>query len=122
MNNKVNPGDVFLAHNKYMYPPKDKFHLCINEKMYFLINTKPAIYSYIITPEDCSFLTHDSHINCGSIRIEPIKHFNIIKKEQLSKRALLGLIKKVECVPTLTKNQKEIVISELQQVLIDKKI
>ena len=37
---KVEAGEVFKSHNKYMNPPKDKFHLCINEKMYLIINTK----------------------------------------------------------------------------------
>ena len=118
-NKEVETGDVFLAHNKYMNPPKEKFHLCINEKMYFLINTKPAFFNCVITPADCSFLKYDSYINCGTIRQEPIKDFNIIKKEQLSQRAILELIKKVECTPTLLKSQKLTIITDLKKVLTD---
>ncbi len=115
---KVKSGDVFLAHNKYMHPPKEKFHLCINERMYFLINTKPHTFNSLITPDDCSFLTHDSYINCGIIRCEPIKEFKIIKKEQLSQAALRRLIEKIEIVPTLTPIQIKEVITDLKKCLI----
>ena len=117
----VKTGDVFLAHNKYMYPPKEKFHLCINKSMYFLINTRPSAFNCVITPEDCSFLKYESYINCGTIRFEPIKDFKIIKKEQLSERAISALIKKVICVPTLLDSQKNIIISDLQKVLENNK-
>ncbi len=114
---KPKTGDVFLAHNKYMNPPKNKFHLCINEKMYFLINTKESAFNCVITPQDCSFLSYPSYINCGSIRIEPIKDFNIIKKEQLSKDAIIRLIEKVKYVPTLLDSYKKEVIAELEKCL-----
>ena len=117
MKNKVETGDVFLSHNKYMNPPKMKYHLCINEKMYFLINTKPHFFNCIITPEDCSLLEYDSYIDCGTMRTEPTKEFKVIKKEQLSKKGIKNLIEKVEICPTLTKIQKEIVLSDLNKCL-----
>ena len=119
MNRNINveTGEIFLSHNKYMNPPKEKFHLCINDKMYLLINSKPCGFNCAITPEDCSLLKHISYINCISIRIEPIKEFKIIKKEQLSSEAILRLIEKINYSPSLTTFQKETVISELQNCL-----
>lgn len=116
-NDKPETGEVFKAYNKYMVPPKEKFHLCINERMYLLINSKPYGFTCEITPNDCSLLDHTSYINCVSIRIEPIKEFEIIKKEQLSSEAILRLIERINYSPSLTTFQKETVVSELQNCL-----
>lgn len=114
---KVEPGEVFLAHNKYMNPPKDKFHLCINERMYLLINTKAHAFNCEVSPEDCSLLSYKCYINCSNIRIEPIKEFKIIKKEQLSIQALLRLLEKIKCTPTLSPIQQNLVIRELENCI-----
>lgn len=116
-NNNVKTGVVFLAHNKYMKPPKNKFHLCINEKMYFIINSKPHDFNCEIYQEDCSFLTHTSYIDCTSIRIEPIREFEIIKAEDLSAEAIDRLIAKLEIVPTIPPIQKNVAINHLKECL-----
>lgn len=119
MSKKVKPetGEVFKAYNKYMDPPKEKFHLCINEKMYLLINSKPYGFTCEISPQDCSLLDHTSYINCVSIRTEPIKEFEILYKEQLSTGAILKLIDKIKCSPGLSKIQRDRVIPELENCL-----
>lgn len=111
---KVNTGDVFLAHNKYMKPPKLKYHLCISKNMYFLINSKPHEFNCEITPKDCPLLEHNSYINCTVVRTEPLKEFIVIKKEELSNDALKRLITKIKYVPTITPIQKKFVLKELQ--------
>ena len=110
-------GEVFKAYNKYMNPPKEKFHLCINEKMYLLINSKSYGFSCEITPEDCSLLTHNSYINCVSIRTEPIKEFKILYKEQLSTDAISRLIERIKCSPGLSLIQRNMVIHELEKCI-----
>ncbi len=114
---KIEAGDVFKSHNKYMNPPKDKFHLCVNDEMYFIINTKAHSFNCEISPEDCNILKYSCYIDCGTIRIEPIKEFTIIEKEQLSTKAILRLIEKLKCTPTLTTIQRNKVISNLQTCL-----
>lgn len=117
----IKSGEVFKAHNKYMNPPKDKYHLCINEKMYFIINTKAHNFNCEISPEDCGILKYNCYINCETIRIEPIKEFIVIKKEELSTNAILRLIEKLKCTPTLTPLQKNKVISDLQSCIEKRK-
>lgn len=114
---KIEAGEIFKSHNRYMNPPKEKFHLCINDKMYFVINTKAHSFNCEISPEDCSILKYNCYIDCGTIRIEPIKEFTVIAKEQLSTKAILRLIEKLKCTPTLTTIQRAKVISDLQTCL-----
>lgn len=113
----VKTGDIFLAHNKYMNPPKPKFHLCINEKMYLIINSKSHDFNCEIFPDDCSLLEHLSYIDCTSIRIEPIKEFKIIKVEEISTNALKRLIQKLQVVPTIPNIQKNNAIKDLEACL-----
>lgn len=116
-NDRPEAGEVFKAYNKYMVPPKEKFHLCINERMYLLINSKPYGFTCEITPNDCSLLDHTSYINCVSIRIEPIKEFEILYKEQLSSTAISRLIERIKCSPGLSLIQRNMVVQELENCL-----
>lgn len=116
-NKDIKTGEVFLAHNKYMHNPKNKFHICINEKMYLLINSKPSTFNCEITIEECTFLTHKSYINCTVIRTEPIKEFNIIKKEELPLAVIERIIKKIEVVPTISPIQKKQALKDLKECL-----
>lgn len=100
-----------------MTPPKTKFHLCINQNLYFIINTKAHNYNCEITPNDCSLLSYASYIDCGLVMSEPISNFKIIKKEELSKSAIGRLIEKVKCCPVLIPVQAKKVIEELEKVL-----
>lgn len=114
---KIKSGEVFKSHNKYMNPPKEKYHLCINDTMYFIINTKAHSFNCEISPKDCSILKYNCYIDCGTIRIEPIKEFIVIEKEQLSTEAILRLIEKLKCTPTLTTIQRENVVTILQSCI-----
>ena len=114
---EVNTGEVFLAHNKYMKPPKPKFHLCVSKDKYFLINTKPGHYNQLITPNDCSFLEYNSYLNLTTVRTEPIKDFKVIKKEQLSKCCIEKIILKLMIVPSIPPIQKNEIINLLESCL-----
>lgn len=116
-NKKVETGEVFLAHNKYMHNPKNKFHICINEKMYLLINSRPSTFNCEITIDECSFLTHTSYINCTVIRTEPINEFQIIKKEELPLVVIERIIQKIEVVPTISPIQKKQALKDLNECL-----
>ena len=94
-----------------------KLYLCIGENMYFIINTDPCSWNYIISAKDCSILKYDSYLNCGSLRSEPIRDFEIIKKEQLPKHCIEAIIDKVRIVPTLPPYQKRDIIASLESVL-----
>jgi hypothetical protein len=115
---EVNTGEVFLAHNKYMKPPKPKFHLCVSKNKYFLINKKPGDYTYLITPNDCSLLHYNSYLNLTTVRTEPIKDFKIIKKEELSKCCLEKIIEKLKIIPSILPIQKNEIIEALKACLL----
>ena len=114
---KADTGEVFKAFNKYMTPPKLKYHLCINDEMYLIINTKEARFSCQISPADCSLLTHVCYINCATVRTEIVNNFNIIAKEQLSQNALKVLYERIKLSFSITQNQKNIILKELSKVI-----
>lgn len=114
----VKTGEVFLAHNKYMNPPKPKFHLCISKDKYFLINTKAGYYNQLITPNDCSLLHYDSYLNLTTVRTEPIRDLKIIKKEELSRCCIERIIEKLKIVPSIPPIQKKEIIENLKTCLI----
>ena len=91
--------------------------MCINYTIYFIINTKAHSFNCEISPKDCSILKYNCYIDCGTIRIEPIKEFIVIEKEQLSTEAILRLIEKLKCTPTLTTIQRENVVTILQSCI-----
>jgi len=113
----VKTGDVFLAHNKYMRPPKPKFHLCICKDKYFLINTKASHYNQLVTPNDCSLLDHNSYLNLTTVRTEPLRDFKIIQKEELSKCCIEQIIKKLEISVSIPPIQKNEIIEILKTCL-----
>lgn len=52
---------TFIAAGDSMNPPKNKYHICINNKTYLLVNTKPARHFNLeIKKEECSILKYDS--------------------------------------------------------------
>jgi len=114
---EVNSGDVFYAFNKDMFTPKVKYHLCLSENSYFIINTKSHSYDLQISPADCSILKYECYINCNQLFTEPISNFNIIKIEELSYSAIERLINKVKYSPALTGIQIKKIISELELCL-----
>lgn len=114
---ELSTGDVFLAFNKSMTPPKMKYHLVIDERMSFLVNTKPSEYSCKVTPADCSIFTHECYIDCSRIRLEPYSKFEIVKVSELSEGAIIRLIEKVRCSIGLTPIQIRKVVEQLEKVI-----
>ena len=114
---EVSAGDIFYAFNEDMHTPKVKYHLCLSNNSYFIINTKSHDYDLKITPNDCSILTHECFIKCNQLFTAPIENFEIIKVEQLSSEVIKNLIEKVKWSPTLTGIQIKEIISELETCL-----
>lgn len=114
---RVETGEIFYAFNRDMHTPKIKYHLCINDKCYFIINTKPHTYDLKITPKDCSLLEYDCYVKCDQLFTESINNFNIIKKEELSTNALKSIISKAKMSPTLTGIQIKNIVSLLEECI-----
>lgn len=117
---KVEIGEIFYAFNKDMHKPKTKYHLCLGEKYYFVINTQSHTYDLEITPEDCPLLSYNSYIKCDQLFVEPIENFTIIRKEELSINALNLLIEKVKLSPTLTGMQIKNIVALLENCLMQR--
>lgn len=116
-NIKVNTGDVFYAHNKITNPPKLKYHLCINENTYFLINTKMHEFNYAISEKDCSILHYTSYIDCTRVFNEPITNFKILMIDSLPDHCIKGIIEKIAVVPTFTSENRRRIINALEERL-----
>lgn len=117
---EVKTGDVFYAFNEDMKTPKVKYHLCLNDHFYFIINTKSHNYDLKISPNDCSILKYDCYIQCDQLFIAPIESFKIIKVADLSSNAIKILIEKVKLSPTLTGIQIKEIVGELEKCLEDR--
>ena len=117
----VSTGDDFYAYNKDMYTPKMKYHLCLDENAYFVINTKAHCYDLKITPKDCKILKHECYIKCDQLFTVPIERFEIVKIEQLSSSSIKMLIEKVRWSPTLTGIQIKEIIKKLEECLKNRK-
>ena len=100
-----------------MYTPKMKYHLCLDENAYFVINTKAHSYDLKITPKDCKILKHECYIKCDQLFTVPIQKFEIVKIEQLSSSSIKMLIEKVRWSPTLTGIQIKEIIKKLEECL-----
>lgn len=100
-----------------MYTPKMKYHLCLSENAYFIINTKSHSYDLKITPSDCKILKHECYIKCDQLFVVPIERFEIIKVEQLSSSSIKLLIDKVQLSPTLTGIQIKEIVKRLKDCL-----
>lgn len=118
---EVNTGDIFYAFNKDMHTQKVKYHLCLSERFYFIINTKPHEYDLKISPKDCSLLKYECYIKCDQLFTAPIDSFQILKIEELSSNVIYSLIEKVKISPTLTGIQIKEVVSNLERCLQDRK-
>ena len=115
---KIKTGEVFKAFNKFMTPPKIKYHVCINSKIYLMINSKESLYSCPLTPKDCSILTKECYIDCTRIKNDqPLKDFEIIQIAELSARALKELFERIKISPVLSQIQKDVILSELAKVI-----
>lgn len=114
---EVNTGDIFYAFNKDMHTPKVKYHLCLSERSYFIINTKPHDYDLKISPKDCSLLKYECYIKCDQLFTAPIDSFQILKVEELSSDVIRLLISKVQISPTLTGIQIKEIVSKLERCL-----
>ena len=111
-------GEMYLAHRKDTYHQKEKFHIYFDDSCVLLINSKASKrnVSPIITPEDCSLLSHDSYI-CLDQVFTYDKRQKIIKKEQVSKNALSRLKKMIICSNGITQITINRIIKYIDEIL-----
>ena len=113
---KPQSGEMYLAHRKDTYHLKEKYQIYFDDSCVLLINSKASKQnvSPIITPEDCSLLSHDSYI-CIDKVFTYDKRQKAIKIEQVSKEALKRLKVMLPCSNGIT----QIVINRIIKYIDD---
>ena len=113
---KPQSGEMYLAHRKDTYHQKEKYQIYFDDSCVLLINSKASKQnvSPIITPEDCSLLSHDSYI-CIDKVFTYDKRQKAIKIEQVSKEALKRLKVMLPCSNGIT----QIVITRIIKYIDD---
>ena len=115
----IKPGEVFYAYNSYMTPQKPKYHVCINDKTYLIINTKPArFFNCTLTKHECNILDYDSNINCSLPMTQPpISSFAPEKQVMLPASTLSRIMNTVRVATTISPFQQKIIIKDLQRCI-----
>lgn len=119
----INPGEIFLAFNPCMNPPKNKYHICINNKTYLLVNTKPARHFNLeIKKEECSILKYDSNINCANPMTSPIiSYFEPLEKVELSSSILAKISNTIKVATTIPPILQKEIVTDLTKIIEAKK-
>jgi hypothetical protein len=99
--------EIVAIQNEEIYPPKEKYHVCVYQNGFFLINSQARkIYRphLKIHQTDYRFLKQDSYICCSRIFEYPtINHYR--KLGILSKSTAQGIIETLDSARTLTPEQ-----------------
>ena len=111
-------GEMYLAHRKDTYHQKEKFHIYFDDSCVLLINSKASKrnVSPIITPKDCSLLSHDSYI-CIDQVFTYDKNQKAIKIKQVSKEALKRLKEMLPCSNGITQIVINRIIKYIDEIL-----
>lgn len=118
---EVKTGEIFYAFNSDMVPrPKNKYHLCISQNKYFIINTDPPKVgcSFALKKEDCQILTRNCYINTTYPQIRDISTFEISQKAELSRESLENLIEHIKFHRSLTRITIKEIVAQLEKALL----
>jgi hypothetical protein len=99
--------EIVAIPNEEIYPPKEKYQVCVGQNWFFLINSQARkIYRphLKICQIDYHFLRQDSYICCSRLfEYSAIAHYR--KLGVLSKSTAQGIIETLDSARTLTPEQ-----------------
>jgi len=120
---EIEVGEIFLFHSHQIKPPKKKFHLCVAQNQFFLINSKPSYHGgsfEIKKAEYPTFLVRNSHVCCTHI-FEYDGEFIVNDKKKAD--ATVNTIKRILAIlpniKTLSPVQKRTIATALNRKLAD---
>lgn len=114
----INPGDIYHIFCDQTNPPKNKFHLFLNDGHYLLINTKNFPTGLSITKQDYSFLTHDSFIGGRLFRYSVDKNIDAKDKRGNINNDTINQLKGfISNEKSLSQNSKLIIIQSFDEIL-----
>jgi hypothetical protein len=108
--------EIVAIQNKEIYPPKEKYHVCVYQNWFFLINSHARkIYRphLKIRQTDYRFLRQDSYISCSRI-FEYATIDNDRKLGVLSKSTAQEIIATLDSARTLTPEQIDRILESLK--------
>lgn len=110
--------DIVAFQNNEISPPKEKYHICIRNGWFFVINSserkmyRPHLK---ILQTDYSFLRQDSYICCSRIfiydTIDPYRKLGVLLKPTVQQ-----ILQTVESANTLTPEEKDYIKDSLIKI------
>lgn len=118
-------GDVLYVYNTAVNPPENKYSVfvCLNEKLFFLINTKNrSIYKCLPIKQDKNrYLKYDSYISCNrtfQYSLDQLKEQN--KVGRLDFETIKNLYQHIkDNVNTLPPAEKSAILTDLHNFILD---
>lgn len=111
-------GEMYLANREDTFHQKKKFQIYFDDNCVLLVNSKASRNSIspVITPKDCSLLSHDSYICLDSVFTYD-KRQKVIKVEQISREALERLKEMLPYTNRITEITINRIIKYIENIL-----